>query len=115
MFQTYSARNLIPWFTGAFLDSRSLFQKIRCRWRRDGEGERSVRLDGNQSWNWNTRLNVCSPCVKLLAEIHRLDSTGTKSWADRRRGCRLACKNEQPLDRGVNFRRNNFTLIEYQV
>lgn len=115
MFQTNSARNLVPWFTGALLNSRSLFQEIRYSWRLSDEGERSVRLDGDQSGCWNTRLNVCSPCVKLLAEIHRLDSTSTESWTDRRRGCRLACRDEQSLDKGVSFRQNNISHIECQI
>lgn len=95
--ETDGAHDVVARSAGALLDAGSLLEEVgggRC-FRVEGEG--SVRLDEDLSGNGDTGLDVRSASVELLAKVHGLDTTSTKSGTDRGRGCRLASRDEETL------------------
>lgn len=61
----------------------------------DIEVECSVGPDGDSDRHGCASVDVCCTGIELLAEIHRLDTLGTKSGTDRRTGACLASSDNE--------------------
>lgn len=97
MFEADRSGRLVAWFSGSFLNTGCFLEEIRG-WRRFGdESERTIWLNSDQRWSGYALLYVRGFGIELLAEVHGLDTTGTKRWPNRWCGCRLASWNEQAL------------------
>ena len=95
--EAYGAHDVVAGSAGALLDAGSLLEKVSSGRSFCNEGEGAVRLDKDLSGNGDARFDVSSASVEFLAKSHGLDTTSTKRRTDRRRGRRLASRDEETL------------------
>ena len=100
--EAYGAHDVVAGSAGALLDAGSLLEKVSSGRSFCNEGEGAVRLDKNLSGNGDARFDVSSASVEFLAKIHGLDTTSTERRTDRRRGRRLASRDEETLHARVS-------------
>lgn len=97
-------RHFSNMFVGGFGCSLShvgcLEQEPRCRWRLHLECERTVRLDGQKTWNRGARLKIGGSSVEFLTKIYGFDTLRTKSRTHRWSRSRLSGSDDQ-LDQDI--------------
>ena len=115
VFETDGAHDVMSGTASALLYARGFLEEVGS-WRSlCDEGERAVRLDGNQCGNGDARFNVRSASIEFLAEVHRLDTTGTQSRTDRRSGCCLASRYKQALPEHKSEDHTQHWIEEYDA
>ena len=97
MLQAHGTNDLMTGFSGPFFHTCGLLEEVGGRRCLCYEGECAVRLDSDESRDGNSRRDLSRPSIELLAEVHRLDATSTKSRSNGWRRRSLAGWNQDAL------------------
>ena len=108
MLERNCARDFVSGLSCPLLDAGGLLEEVGDGWGLGDEGERAVRLDGDESRDGNSWLDVCCSGVEFLAEVHRFDTSCAESWADGRSRGGLAGLDEDALLK-ISARTHNIT------
>lgn len=97
VFQADGASNLMTGLSCTLLYTSCFLEEVCSGGRLCGESKRAVGLDSDDSWDRDTRLDVCCSCIEFFAEVHRFDTASSECRADGRRRRCLACLDQNPL------------------
>lgn len=97
VFEADSSSDLVSWFPSSLFNACCFLQEVRG-WRRfSNECKGAIRLNCYEGWRGDPLFNMCRLRVKFFAEVHRLDSTGTKGRSDGRRRSSFPSWDEETL------------------